>query len=150
MKQARILIVDEDPAAAEFYRVALASLAAHELSFATGSPEALKQLAEESFDLVIASIHSPDSDGSDLIKAAHDADRTLDVVLIDAGLETNASLETDASKSEFAERRRLSNASRGPGAAWPALPRGSWRSAAWGPNISCCAGRSNGPTASTT
>ncbi len=101
MKQARILIVDEDPAAAEFYRVALASLAAHELSFATGSPEALKQLAEESFDLVIASIHSPDSDGSDLIKAAHDADRTLDVVLIDAGLETNASLETDASKSEL-------------------------------------------------
>jgi DNA-binding NtrC family response regulator len=92
MKQARILIVDEDPAAAEFYRAALAPLATHELSFATGSAEALGRLAEESFDLVIASIRSPEFDGSDLIKAAHDADRTLDVLLIDAGFESDASM----------------------------------------------------------
>jgi DNA-binding NtrC family response regulator len=84
MKQPRILIVDEDPEVAGFYQSTLAPLAPQELIFAASLADATRRLSEESFDLVVAALHSPESVGSDLVQAAHDALSAPEVVLIDA------------------------------------------------------------------
>ncbi len=96
MKHARILVVDPNPAGADFCRRALAPLGPSELCFAAGSEEALARLGEQTFDLLIAAVGSkvvagversepPACDASlELLKAARDIDPALPVLLIDA------------------------------------------------------------------
>ena len=83
MNQARVLIVERDPAADDRYARALAAAGPLELVFCREPAAALQALGEQSFDLLIATIASPDSDGLDLLAKARAIDSHLPVILVD-------------------------------------------------------------------
>ncbi|HWA99940.1 MAG TPA: sigma-54 dependent transcriptional regulator [Pirellulales bacterium] len=84
MQPARLLIVDDDEGAAEFYRKTLSRDGANELVFQRTVGPALGLLKSEDFDVAIASLHPPGLDGIALLDALRETKNPLPVILVTA------------------------------------------------------------------
>jgi DNA-binding NtrC family response regulator len=80
---ARILIVDDEP---NMRRILASNLRQdnHEIQEASGLEQAKRSLEANDFDLVFTDQKMPDGDGLSVLKAAHEEDPTLSVILLTA------------------------------------------------------------------
>lgn len=72
MSERRILFVDDEPAVLDGIRTLLASQTDWQLAFATDAAAALAALAQAPFDMVIADMRMPGTDGVALLEAVRD------------------------------------------------------------------------------
>jgi len=64
----RVLFVDDDRAVLDaMERTLLDTSSDYEVAFTTSVPEALRQLAESEFDVIVADMHMPETGGADLL-----------------------------------------------------------------------------------
>ena len=95
MNQPRILFVDADPMAADFYGAVLASVGPLDIVYAADQAEAFGRLKEDGFDLIVAALggqttSGPTFDPPELAKAARAADRSLDIVFLGEAADAKA------------------------------------------------------------
>jgi DNA-binding NtrC family response regulator len=83
MKRVRILVADDDPSGKSLYTQVLKPLERFDLSVTTDTPSTEKQLAAQSFDLLVVTVHPPGLDGLSLLQTARRGDPALPVILID-------------------------------------------------------------------
>jgi two-component system response regulator HydG len=84
MKQARVLVVDDDPEAGDSYNAAIGAIEGCEVVFETDAAAALRRVEQESFDVLVAAIHPPTLDGVELLRRARSFDPALPAVLVAA------------------------------------------------------------------
>jgi DNA-binding NtrC family response regulator len=83
MNNARVLIVQREPAGDDLFVRALAAAGPLELVFERDAAAAIKRLGEQSFDLLVATIAPGSVDGLDLLSQARALDSSLPVILVD-------------------------------------------------------------------
>jgi len=81
--KAKVLIVDDDPSMCELLAEGLVQHG-YEASFRASAPEALAQLAERAFDVVLTDINMRDMSGLELCQKATEAHPELPVIVITA------------------------------------------------------------------
>jgi len=81
--KAKVLIVDDDPSMCELLAEGLVQHG-YEASFRASAPEALAQLAERAFDVVLTDINMRDMSGLELCQKATEAHPDLPVIVITA------------------------------------------------------------------
>ncbi len=82
MQKPRILIVEPDAAAAKQYREALAELNGGQFDTVADAAAALEMLRGDSFDLLVASIGSGESQDFELLRAARGIDPELPLIVV--------------------------------------------------------------------
>ena len=89
----KILVVDDDPILCEFSKVYLSTPAAT-VETAAGVDEAINQMKENSFDIVLIDIEMPGRDGYDLLQAIRSDPATANLpVMMLTGREDIASID---------------------------------------------------------
>ncbi len=78
---ARILIVDDDPLVPRTLRILLRKHG-HEVEAASDAEEALRQLGEKDFDVVISDINMPGADGFEVLRRVKQEHPNTEVILI--------------------------------------------------------------------
>lgn len=82
MRDARVLVVDDDPAELQRCLTALSEIPGVEAEGTTRSTEALTRLGNESFDLLVTDLRMPVVDGMDLLRVASAHDPDLPVLVL--------------------------------------------------------------------
>jgi CheY-like chemotaxis protein len=84
-----VLVVDDNHALRRALRRTLVA-EGHQVVEASDGREAIQKAKEEDFDLIVSDVRMPDMDGVELLRAIHERDADLPVLLItgDPGLET--------------------------------------------------------------
>lgn len=80
----KILVVDDVPAVQASIAAAL-NAAGHTVALAASGNQAIKRLAEETFDVLVTDIWMPDGDGLRLIKKLRETLAALHVIVITGG-----------------------------------------------------------------
>ncbi len=78
-----VLVVDDDPTARRMLDVRMRALACR-VTMAANAQEALAALAREVPAVIVLDVRLPDMDGLDVLRAIHEHDPTLPVVLVTA------------------------------------------------------------------
>jgi EAL domain-containing protein (putative c-di-GMP-specific phosphodiesterase class I) len=100
--QARVLVVDDDPALRKML-VRMLKRAAFDVTDVESGKAALSELSAKRFDVVLSDIHMPDGDGLDLLRSVRRIDLDIPVILMSG----KPDVQTAASAIEFGAFRYL-------------------------------------------
>jgi two-component system response regulator HydG len=94
MKKPHILIVEADPAAVEHCQAALAGLETPEFCAVASTEEALGQLRDASFDLLIAAVEPGNDARFELLRVARQTDPELPMIVLTAAPDLDSATES--------------------------------------------------------
>ena len=83
--RARLLVVDDDPLLRELHATVL-RIFGYEVATAADGVDALEQLAEESFDLVLTDRQMPNLDGVSMVLALRSAGSVIPIIMFSGSL----------------------------------------------------------------
>ena len=83
--RARLLVVDDDPLLRELHATVL-RIFGYEVATAEDGADALEQLAEESFDLVLTDRQMPNLDGVSMVLALRSAGSVIPIIMFSGSL----------------------------------------------------------------
>ena len=88
----RILIVDDEPSMREMLRIVLRR-DGYDVQLATSGREAIEQLRQNNFDLLLSDIKMPDVSGVDVLRAAKEINREVVAFMMTAYASTSTAVE---------------------------------------------------------
>ena len=88
----RILIVDDEPSMREMLRIVLRR-DGYDVQLATSGREAIEQLRQNNFDLLLSDIKMPDVSGVDVLRAAKEINRDVVAFMMTAYASTSTAVE---------------------------------------------------------
>jgi LmbE family N-acetylglucosaminyl deacetylase/CheY-like chemotaxis protein len=101
----RILVVEDDPEAAEYVLHVLRNRGGFEVSHATGPAEALRQAGAQRWDLVLTDVEMPGMTGLELLDQLREVDPQLPVVVVTAHASLDYAVQALRSRAdEFLEK----------------------------------------------
>lgn len=83
-RQLRALVIEDDPDAADFVRIALSRFARMEVEVATDADEALAALRASSFDVIVSDIELPGRSGLDILPQMRELAPGVPVIILTA------------------------------------------------------------------
>jgi DNA-binding NtrC family response regulator len=88
----RVLVVDDDPDVRRML-VRIIGRQHHDTTEAQNGREALKLVQEKTFELIVSDVQMPDMDGVEMLRALHELDPNLPVLLLSGAPDLNTAMK---------------------------------------------------------